>query len=72
MKRLLVALFAVLLGLVLTGCGGSTPSQAKLSTAKLLTKARAYVKTQHDVSLSGRIDQGGAERQIMGKGGHDS
>ena len=64
MKRLLVALFAVLLGLVLTGCGGSTPSQAKLSTAKLLTKARAYVKAQHDVSLSGRIDQGGAETSI--------
>ena len=63
MKRLLAVLLAIVLGFALAGCG-STPSQSKLSTSALLKKARAYVTAQKDISLSGRIDQAGAETSL--------
>lgn len=72
MKRALAVLLAAVLGILLTGCG-STPSQAKLSTSALLTKARAYIQAQDNVSLSGRIAQGGAETAIdLAYSGQDS
>jgi len=64
MKRSIAVLIAATLGLVLAGCGGSAPSQAKLSSDQLLAKARAYVKSHQDVSLSGKIDQGGGETSL--------
>lgn len=51
----LLAATALVLGLALTGCGGSGSDLSGLSAKQLLSRATAALKKQPNVSISGRI-----------------
>lgn len=58
-NRTVAALCALLLGVLLAGCGSSKSSLSDLSSTALLRKASTAVSGKHYVSLTGRIDQSG-------------